>query len=157
MARHDLRYRGPEEGLDANLMYHLNIDSIRWTGHVTRTPDKRPPQKELYGERQEEKCSKVANRNATMTPQKHRIKILIFKLILRRGPHRIEQSRVASLEREHQHVNQREFVQLKESVTNCKPEPRDYHHSCYFSELSCSICNQQLRAEKQIVIFILIT
>ena len=59
--------------------------------------------------------------------------------------HWIEQSGVASSEREQMIMKQSESAKQKEST---KPEPMDHYQSRHaFSELTCSIYNRQFRAK----------
>ena len=57
VARQDPRYRGPEEGKDANRTYSIEACTVKMDYHVTKMPDERLPKKVLYGELQEGKRS----------------------------------------------------------------------------------------------------
>ena len=58
----------------------------------------------------------MAKRNATKTPLKPHLRISIYQLSPGNRLHRIEKSGVASSTKEPHNLNQRESVQLKESV-----------------------------------------
>ena len=76
-----------------------------------------------------ERAHKVAKRNATKTPLKPRLRILIFQLSPGNRLLRIEQSGVASSTKVSLNMKQRESVKLKESVKKGKQEPRDHHQT----------------------------
>ena len=76
-----------------------------------------------------ESAHKVAKRNATKTPLKPRLRILIFQLIPGNRLLRIKQSGVASSTKVSPNLKQGESVKLKGSVKKGKQEPRDHHQT----------------------------
>ena len=76
-----------------------------------------------------ESAHKVAKRNATKTPLKHRLRISIFQLSPGNRLLRIEQSSVASSTKVPPNLKQRESVKLKGSVKKGKQEPMDHHQT----------------------------
>ena len=80
-----------------------------------------------------ESAHKVANRNATKTPIKPRLRISIFHSIFQLCPGnrllRIEQSGVASSTNVPPNLKQRESVKLKGSTKKGKQEPRNHYQT----------------------------
>ena len=76
-----------------------------------------------------ESAHKMAKRNATKTPLKHRLRILIFQLSPENRLLRTEQSGVASSTKVPPNLKQRESVKLKGSIKKGKQEPRDHHQT----------------------------
>ena len=74
-----------------------------------------------------ESAHKVAKRNATKTPLKPRLRILIFQLSPGNRLLRIEQSGVASSTKVPLNLKERESVKLKGSVKKGKQEPKNHH------------------------------
>ena len=76
-----------------------------------------------------ESAHKVAKRNVTETPLKHRLRISIFQLSPGTRLLRIEQSGFASSTKMPPNLKQREPVKLKGSVKKRKQEPRNHHQT----------------------------
>ena len=76
-----------------------------------------------------ESAHKVAERNATKTPLKPRLRISIFQLSPGNRLLRIEQSGIASSTKVLPNLKQRESVKLKGSLKKGKQEPRDHHQT----------------------------
>ena len=74
-----------------------------------------------------ESAHKVAKRNATKTPLKPRLRILICELNPGNRLHRIEQSGVVSSTKVPPNLKKIESVKLKGSVKKGKQEPKNHH------------------------------
>ena len=117
VARQDPGCGGPKEGGMQSVHILLKLAQFRWTGHVTRMPDERLPKKVFYGELEVGKCSqsgqKKRHKNTLKAPLKdfeHTTRVLGTDCTW------IEQSGVASSEREQMTMKQREYAKQKESA-----------------------------------------
>ena len=106
----------------------LKLAQLIWTGHITSMPDERLPKEVFYGDLQVGKRSLDVQKK----PYKDSLKDFNIPPESWEKLHWIEQSGVASLEREQMTMKQRESAKQKESMKSTKPEPRD--HRCHHSQ-----------------------
>ena len=125
----------------------LKLAQLRWTGHVTRTPDERLPKKVLYGEPQEGKRSQggqkkrykdtlnallkdfnIPNESWEQAAQ-DRVK---WCCLINKGASQFEAKRIYEVE-----------WKRKERKAKAKGPSSDSAQS----KFTCSICNRQFRAE----------
>ena len=93
-----------------------------------------------------ESAHKVAKRNATKTPLKPRLRIIIFQLSPGNRMLRIEQSGVASSTKVHQFEAKR-ICEAERKRKERKARAKGPSSDSAQSEFTCSFCNQQLRAK----------
>ena len=151
MARQDYRHRSPERAGIQSVHTLLKLAQLRWTGHVTRMPDGRLPEKILYGELQVGKRSHGGQKKRYKDTLKaslndFNIQTESWELItqdrtkwrglIRRGAGEYEAKRIGETEQKH--------AQRK---AKAKASPTELSSS----DLSCSICNRQFRAKTGVI------
>ena len=107
----------------------LKLAQLRWTGHVTRMPDERLPKKVFYGELQVGKRSQSGQKKRYKDTIKANLKDFNIPPESWERLHWIEQSGVASSEREQTTMKQRKSGKQKDNAKSSKPEPMDHQQS----------------------------
>ena len=143
MARQDPRYRGPEEGKDAESTYSL-LAQLRWTAHVSRMPEKRLPKKVFYGELQEEKRSQGGQKKRYNDTLKASLKDFNiptdsceqaaqdrtkWRCLIKKGAAQYKVKRICEADRKRK--------ERKERANGSTSEPLQ-------NTFTCSICNRRL-------------
>ena len=126
----------------------LKLAQLRWTGHVTRMSDERPPKKVFYGElpvgkrsqggqKKRYKYTLKASRKDFNTPPESWEQIALDRAKLHcliwKGADDYEAKRICEAERKH------------------KARAKGWSSESSFSELPCSICNKQFTAKLGII------
>ena len=129
----------------------LKLAELRWTGHVTRMPDERLPKKFLYGELQVGKrshCGQKKRYKDTLEAPLKDFNILTdsweqiaqdctkWQGLIKRGAGEYEAKRISEAEQKR--------AQRK---ARAKALPTELSSS----DLSCSICNRQIRAKISLI------
>ena len=124
----------------------LKFAQLSWTGHVTRKPDERLPKKILYGELQVGKRSHGGQKKRYKDTLKASLKDFNIPT---ESWEQIAQDRTkwrGLIKREAEEYEAKRISEAKQKRAQRKTTAKASPTELSFSNLSCSICNRQFRA-----------